>query len=120
MKYTAKLATGLLLASLAPYFAPVMAQQVPIKKGPIRQSLNLPRSLLGGNVQNQWVQCAVGATYVWWNPAWPAPYNTAAHAQSVCNTFYGGVSANQTAPASGGPSNTAGQYNPTFAYPPWM
>jgi hypothetical protein len=120
MNFTAKIATGLLLASLAPYFTPAKAQQVPIKQGPIRQSPNLRRSVLGGNVQNQWVQCAVGATYVWWNPAWPAPYNTAAHAQAVCNTFYGGVGAHQTAPTSGGPSNTPGQFNPTYAYPPSM
>lgn len=120
MNITAKLATGLLLASLAPYIAPAVAQQVPIKQRPIRPSINLPRSLLGGNGQNQWVQCAVGAIYVWWNPVWPAPYNSAAHAGAVCNTFYGGVGASQTAPTSGGPSNTPGQFNPTYTYPPFL
>ena len=116
MKFTAKLAASLLFAS----FAPAMAQRGPIKQGPILQSPNLSGSLLGGNTQNQWVQCAVGPTYAWWNPTWPAPYNTAAQAQAVCNTFYGGVGANQTEPTSGGPSNTPGQFNPTFAYPPSM
>ena len=119
MNFTAKLAIGLLVAGLAASIAPAKAQQLPIKQRPVRPVSNLPRSpLLAGNAQNQWIQCAVGATYVWWNPAWPAPYNTAAHAQTVCNTFYGGVGANQTAPTSGGPSNTPGQFNPTYAYPP--
>ena len=74
MNFTAKLATGLLLASVAPYFAPAMAQQVPIKQGPVKKNPNLPRSLLGENVQNQWVQCAVSATYAWWNPACSARF----------------------------------------------
>ena len=37
--------------------------------------------------------------YAWWNPYWPAPYNTAAYAVSVCNQWHGGANSVDIPPA---------------------
>jgi hypothetical protein len=66
---------------------------------------------------DQWVTCAavIPGTprheYAWWNPGWPAPYNSAASAIAICNKWYGGVGP-AIAPMANTPHTGPHQYSP--------